>query len=81
MPFWAVCVAVVVSLLSFTVLAVPFWAMSKEQATGALDPAARTCGSKLGLVTRSIPWVLVALGMSSALSAVHPLQSGMIMGF
>lgn len=91
-PVWAV-YAIFLSLIlaSAASLVVAFFATEGEGWLDApnsfLDAAARACGAdgkpkaSGGLSWRTATWLGVALGLSSGLCAIHPLQSGLVLGF
>lgn len=88
-PGWAVCACLMLAVSVSVALVVAVWSgrtISQEEAT-FFDAARKECGPdgkplKTGGVLRgSIGWLTIAFGLASGLCTVHPLQSGMAIGF
>lgn len=86
---WAVCACLMLAVSVSVALVVAVWSgrtISEEEAT-FLDAARKECGpdgkplKKGGVLSGSIGWLTIAFGLASGLCTVHPLQSGMTIGF
>lgn len=90
-PFWAICaVFFTVSSVSVTLVVSSFMAnipTQQEQFNPTfIDASPRSCGPngqpiKNNFSIRSTIWLVAAVWLSSGLCAIHPLQSGLILGF
>lgn len=89
-PGWAVCACLMLAVSVSVALVVAVWSgrtISQEEATWFLDAARKECGpdgqplKKGGVLRGSIGWLTIAFGLASGLCTVHPLQSGMTIGF
>jgi hypothetical protein len=78
-PFWVIPLLALVTTPIFLVLLASAFANVTEP--GFLDASPACSGAKKGFMARAPMWLVVAVAMSSGLSSVNPVQSGLILAF
>eukprot|EP00927_Polykrikos_kofoidii_P061073 TRINITY_DN5596_c0_g1_i1.p1 TRINITY_DN5596_c0_g1~~TRINITY_DN5596_c0_g1_i1.p1 ORF type:complete len:158 (-),score=8.60 TRINITY_DN5596_c0_g1_i1:143-616(-) len=80
-PSWAVVVVLILVVsLSAVALILPFQAKAGMVELSAIDASAKHCGGR-GISMRSASWLFAAVSLSAGLCPVHPVQSGLLLGF